>query len=61
MTNETVQSLLIAAGYLGCESIIDAASEFIRQRISIDNVLEVSGGTLNVSETNFRLFLLPNH
>ena len=47
LTNETVQSLLIAAGYLGCESIIDAASEFIRQRISIDNVLEVSDETLS--------------
>lgn len=41
LTNATVQSLLIAAGYLGCESIIDAASDFIRQRISIENVLEV--------------------
>ena len=41
LTNATVQSLLIAAGYLGCESIIDAASDFIRQRINIENVLEV--------------------
>ena len=41
LTNSTVQSLLIAAGYLGCEPVIAAACSFIERRMNNDNVLEV--------------------
>ena len=33
--------MLIAAGYLGCEPIIEAASEFMKQRINVENVIDV--------------------
>jgi len=41
LTNETVQSLLVAAGYLGCEQVITACCDFIDRRMNTDNVLEV--------------------
>ena len=41
LTNETVQSLLVAAGYLGCEQVITACCDFIDRRMSTENVLEV--------------------
>ena len=54
LANDTVQSLLIAAGYLGCESIISAASEFIKQRINIENVIEVVQVAESLSCVNLR-------
>ena len=41
LTNETVQSLLVAAGYLGCEQVITGCCDFIERRMSTENVLEV--------------------
>ena len=54
LANDTVQSLLIAAGYLGCESIIEAASEFIKQRINVENVIEVIQVAESLSCANLR-------
>ena len=47
--------MLIAAGYLGCEPIIEATSEFIKDRINVENVLEVIQVADSLSCANLRL------
>ena len=58
LSNDTVQSMLIAAGYLGCEPIIEATSEFIQDRINVENVLEVIQVADSLSCANLRLIFI---
>ena len=41
LTNETAQSVLVAAQYLGCEQVVTACFDFIERRMSTENVLDV--------------------
>ncbi|CAG5113904.1 Oidioi.mRNA.OKI2018_I69.chr2.g7994.t1.cds [Oikopleura dioica] len=50
LTNETAQSILVAAQYLGCEQVVTACFDFIERRMSTENVLDV----LQLAERIFR-------
>ena len=50
LSNETVQSVLFAAQYLGCEHVITACFDFMECNLSTENVLDV----LQLAEQIFR-------